>query len=169
MNGWDQFTGLSSRFCRSDFNSHRQSRITIIHKTSSSRVQHVDFLSNQTRNRQIEERGIRSGWSSSAVISSPMVLAALRSPNSWFIIDLDKNSIPLFLLNSPPNSVYFQVIPEEDDDMWHAYNLIVAGDTVQAVTVRFLLTANFLFSRLIFLVLFWYLYYQKNIFLPLSF
>ncbi|KAJ6824822.1 protein PELOTA 1 [Iris pallida] len=33
-----------------------------------------------------------------------------------------------------PGSV--KVIPEDDDDMWHAYNLITAGDTVQAVTVR---------------------------------
>ncbi|RZS06137.1 hypothetical protein BHM03_00036748 [Ensete ventricosum] len=29
-----------------------------------------------------------------------------------------------------------QIIPEEDDDMWHAYNLISAGDTVKAATVR---------------------------------
>lgn len=33
-----------------------------------------------------------------------------------------------------PGSV--KIIPEEDDDMWHAYNLIAAGDTVRAVTVR---------------------------------
>lgn len=33
-----------------------------------------------------------------------------------------------------PGSV--KMIPEEDDDMWHAYNLIAVGDTVLAVTVR---------------------------------
>ncbi|XP_020571768.1 protein PELOTA 1 isoform X1 [Phalaenopsis equestris] len=33
-----------------------------------------------------------------------------------------------------PGSI--KIIPEEEDDMWHAYNLISAGDLVQAVTVR---------------------------------
>ncbi|KAH0461393.1 hypothetical protein IEQ34_008968 [Dendrobium chrysotoxum] len=33
-----------------------------------------------------------------------------------------------------PGSI--KIIPEEDDDMWHAYNLISEGDLVQAVTVR---------------------------------
>ncbi|KAL0912333.1 hypothetical protein M5K25_018297 [Dendrobium thyrsiflorum] len=33
-----------------------------------------------------------------------------------------------------PGSI--NIIPEEDDDMWHAYNLISEGDLVQAVTVR---------------------------------
>ncbi|XP_074573003.1 protein PELOTA 1 [Curcuma longa] len=29
-----------------------------------------------------------------------------------------------------------KIVPEEDDDMWHVYNLICIGDSVQAVTVR---------------------------------
>jgi hypothetical protein len=29
-----------------------------------------------------------------------------------------------------------QLLPEEEDDLWHAYNLIAVGDTLQAVTVR---------------------------------
>ncbi|XP_006652952.1 protein PELOTA 1 [Oryza brachyantha] len=29
-----------------------------------------------------------------------------------------------------------KLLPEEDDDLWHAYNLIVPGDTVEAYTVR---------------------------------
>ncbi|PKU80580.1 protein PELOTA 1 isoform X1 [Dendrobium catenatum] len=33
-----------------------------------------------------------------------------------------------------PGSI--KIIPEEEDDMWHAYNLISEGDLVQAVTVR---------------------------------
>lgn len=33
-----------------------------------------------------------------------------------------------------PGSV--KMIPVDDDDMWHAYNLIAVGDTVMAVTVR---------------------------------
>ncbi|XP_008800974.1 protein PELOTA 1 isoform X1 [Phoenix dactylifera] len=38
------------------------------------------------------------------------------------------------LVPNGPGSV--KVVPEEDDDMWHAYNLICEGDSVQAVTVR---------------------------------
>ncbi|PKA61741.1 hypothetical protein AXF42_Ash008571 [Apostasia shenzhenica] len=38
------------------------------------------------------------------------------------------------MVRNGPGSV--KIIPEEDDDMWHAYNLISAGDLVQAVTVR---------------------------------
>ncbi|WOL17941.1 protein PELOTA 1 isoform X3 [Canna indica] len=38
------------------------------------------------------------------------------------------------LVRGGPGSV--KVIPEEDDDMWHVYNLISVGDSVQAVTVR---------------------------------
>ena len=30
----------------------------------------------------------------------------------------------------------FKVIPEEPEDLWHLYNLLVAGDKVQATTVR---------------------------------
>ena len=33
-----------------------------------------------------------------------------------------------------PGSV--RVTPEESEDMWHLYNLITAGDRVQAVTIR---------------------------------
>jgi protein pelota len=33
-----------------------------------------------------------------------------------------------------PGSV--KLVPQIDDDMWDAYNLIVAGDTVEAITVR---------------------------------
>lgn len=29
-----------------------------------------------------------------------------------------------------------QLLPEEEDDLWHAYNLIAVGDHLQAVTVR---------------------------------
>jgi stalled ribosome rescue protein Dom34 len=29
-----------------------------------------------------------------------------------------------------------QLVPEEEDDLWHAYNLIAIGDNLQAVTVR---------------------------------
>jgi hypothetical protein len=32
-----------------------------------------------------------------------------------------------------------QLLPEEEDDLWHAYNLIAVGDTLQAVTVRWVL------------------------------
>lgn len=38
------------------------------------------------------------------------------------------------LVRNGPGSV--KIVPVEDDDMWHAYNLISAGDMVQAVTVR---------------------------------
>ncbi|KAK8918962.1 hypothetical protein KSP39_PZI021674 [Platanthera zijinensis] len=38
------------------------------------------------------------------------------------------------LVPNGPGSI--KIIPEEDDDMWHAYNLISAGDMVQAFTVR---------------------------------
>uniref|UniRef100_A0A0E0KW88 Protein pelota homolog n=1 Tax=Oryza punctata TaxID=4537 RepID=A0A0E0KW88_ORYPU len=38
------------------------------------------------------------------------------------------------LARNGPGSV--KLVPEEDDDLWHAYNLIVPGDTLQAVTVR---------------------------------
>lgn len=38
------------------------------------------------------------------------------------------------LVPNGPGSV--KVVPEEDDDMWHAYNLICVGDSVLAVTVR---------------------------------
>ncbi|KAG1363405.1 protein PELOTA 1 [Cocos nucifera] len=38
------------------------------------------------------------------------------------------------LVSNGPGSV--KVVPEEDDDMWHAYNLICVGDSVLAVTVR---------------------------------
>nr|XP_010927615.1 protein PELOTA 1 isoform X4 [Elaeis guineensis] len=38
------------------------------------------------------------------------------------------------LVPNGPGSV--KVIPEEDDDMWHAYNLICVGDSVLAVTIR---------------------------------
>jgi stalled ribosome rescue protein Dom34 len=29
-----------------------------------------------------------------------------------------------------------QLLPEEEDDMWHVYNLIGVGDHLEAVTVR---------------------------------
>uniref|UniRef100_A0A453D5Q7 Pelota N-terminal domain-containing protein n=1 Tax=Aegilops tauschii subsp. strangulata TaxID=200361 RepID=A0A453D5Q7_AEGTS len=29
-----------------------------------------------------------------------------------------------------------KLLPEEEDDLWHAYNLIAVGDSLQAVTVR---------------------------------
>uniref|UniRef100_A0A0E0DJH1 Protein pelota homolog n=1 Tax=Oryza meridionalis TaxID=40149 RepID=A0A0E0DJH1_9ORYZ len=38
------------------------------------------------------------------------------------------------LARNGPGSV--KLVPEEEDDLWHAYNLIVPGDTLQAVTVR---------------------------------
>lgn len=38
------------------------------------------------------------------------------------------------LEHNGPGSI--KIVPEEDDDMWHAYNLISEGDLVQAVTVR---------------------------------
>nr|CAD1839143.1 unnamed protein product [Ananas comosus var. bracteatus] len=38
------------------------------------------------------------------------------------------------LIRGGPGSV--KIVPEEEDDMWHAYNLIAVGDTVEAVTVR---------------------------------
>lgn len=38
------------------------------------------------------------------------------------------------LVRNGPGSV--KLLPEEDDDLWHAYNLIAAGDTLKAVTVR---------------------------------
>ncbi|XP_078434089.1 eukaryotic release factor 1 (eRF1) family protein [Wolffia australiana] len=36
----------------------------------------------------------------------------------------------------PNESGMIKIIPEEEDDMWHAYNLISVGDSVMAVTVR---------------------------------
>ncbi|KAH7664175.1 Translation release factor pelota protein [Dioscorea alata] len=36
----------------------------------------------------------------------------------------------------PDGPGFVKIIPEEDDDMWHAYNLISVGDAVQAATVR---------------------------------
>ncbi|CAA7396151.1 unnamed protein product [Spirodela intermedia] len=38
------------------------------------------------------------------------------------------------LIPNGPGSI--KIIPEEEDDMWHAYNLINVGDSVMAVTVR---------------------------------
>nr|AAL87190.1 putative pelota [Oryza sativa Japonica Group] len=38
------------------------------------------------------------------------------------------------LARNGPGSV--KLVPEEEDDLWHAYNLIVPGDTLQSVTVR---------------------------------
>ncbi|WOK98018.1 protein PELOTA 1 isoform X3 [Canna indica] len=38
------------------------------------------------------------------------------------------------LVHGGPGSV--KIISEEDDDMWHVYNLIFVGDSVQAVIVR---------------------------------
>uniref|UniRef100_A0A0A9DM94 PEL1 n=1 Tax=Arundo donax TaxID=35708 RepID=A0A0A9DM94_ARUDO len=38
------------------------------------------------------------------------------------------------LVRNGPGTV--KLLPEEDDDLWHAYNLIAAGDNLQAVTVR---------------------------------
>lgn len=32
---------------------------------------------------------------------------------------------------------YVALIPEEPEDMWHAYNLICEGDSVRASTVRY--------------------------------
>ena len=31
---------------------------------------------------------------------------------------------------------FVKLQPEESEDMWHLYNLIVAGDTVTASTIR---------------------------------
>ncbi|GJN01461.1 hypothetical protein PR202_ga18730 [Eleusine coracana subsp. coracana] len=38
------------------------------------------------------------------------------------------------LVRNGPGTV--KLLPEEDDDLWHAYNLIAVGDHLQAVTVR---------------------------------
>jgi protein pelota len=39
--------------------------------------------------------------------------------------------------NLVPNGPgYVKLLPQVDDDLWDAYNLIAAGDTVEAVTVR---------------------------------
>ncbi|KAL6844110.1 hypothetical protein ACP4OV_025783 [Aristida adscensionis] len=38
------------------------------------------------------------------------------------------------LVRNGPGTV--KLLPEEEDDLWHAYNLIAAGDNLQAVTVR---------------------------------
>ncbi|KAG0527909.1 hypothetical protein BDA96_06G273900 [Sorghum bicolor] len=38
------------------------------------------------------------------------------------------------LVRNGPGSV--KLVPEEEDDLWHAYNLIAVGDNLQAVTVR---------------------------------
>ncbi|KAF0890649.1 hypothetical protein E2562_004166 [Oryza meyeriana var. granulata] len=38
------------------------------------------------------------------------------------------------LVRNGPGSV--KLVPEEEDDLWHAYNLIVPGDSLKAVTVR---------------------------------
>lgn len=38
-----------------------------------------------------------------------------------------------FVPNGPGSA---KIVPEEEDDMWHAYNLIGVGDSVQASTVR---------------------------------
>ncbi|KQJ85088.1 protein PELOTA 1 isoform X2 [Brachypodium distachyon] len=38
-----------------------------------------------------------------------------------------------FARNGPGSAKF---LPEEEDDLWHAYNLIAVGDTLQAVTVR---------------------------------
>lgn len=35
--------------------------------------------------------------------------------------------------------VMFQMVPVDSDDLWYAYNLIAPGDSVMAVTVRYLL------------------------------
>jgi len=29
------------------------------------------------------------------------------------------------------------LIPEEPEDMWHAYNLVTAGDSIKSTTIRF--------------------------------
>lgn len=43
------------------------------------------------------------------------------------------------LLISVLESCWGQMVPVDSDDLWHAYNLIAPGDTVMAVTVRYLL------------------------------
>ena len=37
------------------------------------------------------------------------------------------------------------MIPEEEDDLWHTYNLISVGDSVRAVTVRYTIVPYTLF------------------------
>ena len=37
------------------------------------------------------------------------------------------------------------MIPEEEDDLWHTYNLISVGDSVRAVTVRYTIVPFTLF------------------------
>lgn len=53
----------------------------------------------------------------------------------WLLYILKKNHI--FSL---------QIIPEEADDLWVAYNLIAEGDTVLAITVRYYNFAQFRYN-----------------------
>jgi len=38
------------------------------------------------------------------------------------------------------------LIPEEAEDMWHAYNIVAVGDTVKSTTIRYL-TKNMVYNR----------------------
>ncbi|CAL9775694.1 unnamed protein product [Musa acuminata subsp. burmannicoides] len=52
----------------------------------------------------------------------------------FFASTRDMKLVRRDLVPNGPGGV--NLVPEEDDDMWHAYNLISAGDTVKAATVR---------------------------------
>ncbi|WOL17687.1 protein PELOTA 1 isoform X2 [Canna indica] len=57
----------------------------------------------------------------------PSCLFILASPRTMKLVRRD-------LVRGGPGSV--KIILEDDDDMWHVYNLISVGDSIQVVTVR---------------------------------
>uniref|UniRef100_A0A0D9WAN7 Protein pelota homolog n=1 Tax=Leersia perrieri TaxID=77586 RepID=A0A0D9WAN7_9ORYZ len=48
------------------------------------------------------------------------------------------------LVRNGPGHV--KLLPEEEDDLWHCYNLIVPGDTVEAYTVRYYPVVDVIYS-----------------------
>jgi protein pelota len=40
------------------------------------------------------------------------------------------------VISGKPPSGFVDILPEDDEDLWHAYNLIAMGDSVTAGTFR---------------------------------
>lgn len=66
--------------------------------------------------------------------------------NGWEITTLKK--LPrIKIIRSKFNFSSVVLIPEESEDMWHAYNIIAAGDVVKASTIRKVCEIVLRFSR----------------------
>lgn len=80
--------------------------------------------------------------------SSPLLLLPLFFGHIGFVICFDSSSyrsVVIFLFSLFLGGALLQIVPEEEDDMWHSYNLIAVGDSVMAVTVRCVSAMRFFF------------------------